>query len=276
VGGIRRFETWPNRLKLTVFLVVGVLIGAVLGSLGDPGPTKAESEPVSSLSVSPSRATTPSSSPSQTQTVAPSPSSEEEGDGTNATVARVIDGDTIEADFRGSIVDVRLIGVDTPETVHPSEPVECYGPAASKFTTRALEGERVRLEFDVEREDRFGRTLAYVWLNRRLFNQRLVREGFANVSTFPPNVKYVERFLAAQRAARNEDRGLWGNCIQIEPPGGGGGGDGNCDKASYPGVCIPPYPPDLDCADVGFTDFQVVPPDPHGFDGDGDGSGCET
>jgi micrococcal nuclease len=189
---------------------------------------------------------------------------------------RVIDGDTIETNFRGSIIDVRLIGVDTPETVHPSEPVECYGPAASRFTTRVLEGERVRLEFDIEREDRFGRTFAYVWLQGRLFNERLVHDGFANVSTFPPNVKYVERFLAA----RSHDRGLWGGCIQVVLPGegrgDGGGGNGNRDKASYPGVCIAPYPPDLDCAEIGFTNFQVVQPDPHGFDGDSDGVGCET
>lgn len=270
-------------MKLLAFLVVGVLIGVGVSSLGAPGPTKAEAEPVSSSSVSPSAETSPtadtSPSPSPTPTASSSPSNEEESDGTNATVARVIDGDTIEVDFRGSIIDVRLIGVDTPEMVHPSEPVECYGPAASKFTRRALEGERVRLEFDIEREDRFGRTLAYVWLNGRLLNQRLVREGFANVSTFPPNVKYVERFLAAQRDARSQDRGLWGSCFEVELPGddgGSGGGGGNCDKASYPGVCIPPYPPDLDCADVGFTNFKVVPPDPHGFDGDTDGVGCEA
>lgn len=253
-----------------VVFVAGLLTGAILNSIGTDAPPVV-AEPVSSASAS------PSPSPSPTPTVSPSPSDEEEGDGTNAIVARVIDGDTIEADFRGSLIRVRLIGVDTPETVHPSEPVECYGPAASKFTTRVLEGERVRLEFDVEREDRYGRTLAYVWLNGRLFNERLVREGFANVSTFPPNVKYVERFLAAQREARAKDRGLWGGCgFVIDVGGDGGGGDGNCDKASYPGVCIPPHPPDLDCADVGFTSFQVVPPDPHGFDGDGDGVGCES
>jgi micrococcal nuclease len=222
---------------------------------------------------------TPSPAPSPSSTVSPNPSNEE-GDETNATVARVIDGDTIEVNFRGSIIDVRLIGVDTPETVHPSEPVECFGPAASRFSTRALEGERVRLEFDIEREDRFGRTWAYVRLNGRLFNERLVREGFAHVSTFPPNVRYVERFLAAQREARSHDRGLWGGCIQIVPPGkgggDGGGGNGDCDKASYLGMCIAPSPPDLDCAEVGFTNFQVIQPDPHGFDRDSDGVGCET
>ena len=198
--------------------------------------------------------------------------------GRPATVTRVIDGDTIEVDLDGEILDVRLIGIDTPETVDPSEPVQCYGPAASRFTTKELDGEQIRLEFDVERTDRYGRTLAYVWLGDGLFNETLVARGFALVTTYPPNVRYVDRFLAAQRDARSHERGLWGavcNQPKPEPVDTGGGGGGNCDP-SYPDVCIPPYPPDLDCADVSFTNFDVKPPDPHGFDGDFDGVGCET
>jgi micrococcal nuclease len=193
----------------------------------------------------------------------------------------VIDGDTVEVLFRGRTIDVRLIGIDTPETVHPFEPVECFGPAASSFTRRRLQGKRVRLEFDVERRDRYGRTLAYLWLQETLFNRMLVAQGFAQVSTYPPNVKYVDRFLAAEREARRADRGLWGRCETHvggtggSEDGGTGGAGGNCDS-SYPGVCIAPYPPDLDCSDVPYTNFQVVGNDPHGFDGDADGVGCET
>ena len=99
----------------------------------------------------------------------------------------------------------------------PSQPVGCYGKAASHFTTARLTGERVRLTFDVEHKDQYGRTLAYVWIGGRLFNEVLVRQGFASVSTYPPNVKYVDRFLAAQRVAREQERGLWGKCA-----GGGG------------------------------------------------------
>lgn len=101
-------------------------------------------------------------------------------------VTRVVDGDTIEVQ-RGGMIDVRLIGMDTPESVHPSEPVECHGPAAAELTKRSLEGDMVRLELDVERRDRYGRTLAYVWDDARLFNQVLVERGFATVSTYPPN-----------------------------------------------------------------------------------------
>jgi micrococcal nuclease len=198
-------------------------------------------------------------------------------------VTRVVDGDTIEV-RRGRIVDVRLIGIDTPETVHPSEPVQCFGPAASRRTSKALEGDVVRLEFDVERRDHYGRLLAYVWDDARLFNKVLVEHGFATVSTYPPNVRYVERFAAAQRRARRADRGLWGTCWRTATDDGArrsstasmddhGSNDGRCTSA-YTGACIPPPPPDLDCADVPGG-FRSMGPDPHGLDGDSDGVACE-
>jgi len=192
--------------------------------------------------------------------------------GDPAVVTRTVDGDTIHVTFRGHDLDVRLIGVDTPETVDPSQPVQCFGEQASRFTMRMLTGRTIRLEFDVERHDRYGRTLAYVWLRGQLFNRRLLAGGYAVVSTYPPDVKYVDVFTAAQRTARAHERGLWGAC----PGGGGGDGGGHrCDPA-YPSVCIQPPPPDLDCGDVRFRHFRVLPPDPHNFDGDHNGIGCET
>jgi micrococcal nuclease len=200
--------------------------------------------------------------------------------GRPAVVDRVVDGDTIEVRFRGRRLTVRLIGVDTPESVHPTRPVECYGLAAAAFTERHLAGAPVRLELDVEPLDRYGRTLAYVWtLDGRLFNEVLIARGFATVATFPPNVRYVDRFVAAQRRARRADRGLWGACPLAGTGSSGGrgagGSTGRCDPA-YPDVCIPSPPPDLDCGDVRHRRFRVLPPDPHRFDGDGDGIGCET
>jgi len=127
-------------------------------------------------------------------------------------VTRVVDGDTAHIEIEGDDVTVRFIGIDTPESVAPDQPVECFGREASAYTEDRLEGERVRLEYDVEREDRFGRTLAYVWVDDELFNETLVREGYALVTTFPPNVRYVDRFTAAQRDAREHERGLWGAC----------------------------------------------------------------
>jgi micrococcal nuclease len=132
--------------------------------------------------------------------------------GTRAVVTRVVDGDTAEMLLGGREVDVRFIGIDAPESVAPDQPVECFGRRASAYTGSRLEGRTVRLEFDVERLDRFGRTLAYVWIGPELFNETLVAEGYAVVTTFPPNVRYVDRFVVAQRAAREAGLGLWSTC----------------------------------------------------------------
>ena len=126
-------------------------------------------------------------------------------------VTRVVDGDTIYVRYEGQETKVRLIGIDTPE-VDPSIGVECFGEEASRFTDGMLTGRTVRLEFDLELHDRYGRQLAYVWLNGDLFNRRLVAEGYAEATTFPPNVTYVDELTAAERAARREGVGLWGAC----------------------------------------------------------------
>ncbi len=126
-------------------------------------------------------------------------------------VTKVVDGDTFWVDDgseKGK--KVRLIGVDTPETLHPQKAPEPYGREASEFTKSLLEGKKVRLEFDVDSLDRYGRLLAYVYLENGLFvNAELVRKGYAQVATFPPNVKYADYFLKLQRKARNRKLGLW-------------------------------------------------------------------
>jgi endonuclease YncB( thermonuclease family) len=258
-------------MVISGLFVVGWVISAVdSDNATESGSSASPSVPASTSTM------TMTAEPTLDPTESP-PTADPQAPGAAATVTRVVDGDTIEVDFEGKNLDVRLIGIDTPETVDPSEPVGCYGPAASRFTTKELDGEHVRLEFDVERLDQYERTLAYVWLGDELFNETLVVRGFATVTTYPPNVRYVDRFIAAQRDARSHERGLWGAvCNEPEPvsTGGGGGGGGNCDP-SYPDVCIPTYPPDLDCGDVDFTYFRVEGSDPHGFDGDKDGVGCE-
>lgn len=122
-------------------------------------------------------------------------------------VERVVDGDTIVV--RG-VGNVRLIGVDTPETVHPSRPVEFFGREASAFTKRMLEGRRVRLEYDQERTDRYGRTLAYVYLPDGTFvNAEIVRRGYGHAYTRFP-FRHLDRFRRLEREARTAGRGLWG------------------------------------------------------------------
>ncbi len=125
-------------------------------------------------------------------------------------VSRVIDGDTIEVWIGSSKEKVRLIGVDTPETKAPQEPVEPYGPEAALFTKKLVEGKSVRLEFDVQERDKYGRILAYVYLPDGTFvNAELLRKGYAKVLTIPPNVKYVDFFIKLERKAREEGRGMW-------------------------------------------------------------------
>ncbi|MFC1539907.1 thermonuclease family protein [Gemmatimonadota bacterium] len=126
------------------------------------------------------------------------------------TVERVIDGDTIRVRINDLVETVRYIGVDTPETVHPTRRIEPYGLAASAFNRTLVEGRRVRLECDVEERDRYGRLLAYVYTDSLFVNAELLRQGYAQVMTVPPNVRHADDFVRLQREARLADRGLWG------------------------------------------------------------------
>jgi len=117
-------------------------------------------------------------------------------------VLRVVDGDTIVVDYNGTEEKVRMIGIDTPESVHPdSERNTAQGKKASKYTESMLEGKYVTLEFDVQERDKYGRFLAYVYLNGKMFNKTLLENGYAVVSTYPPNVKYVNEFVKIANAA---------------------------------------------------------------------------
>ena len=127
-------------------------------------------------------------------------------------VTRVVDGDTIEVDLDGQEEDVRYIGVDTPETVKPDTPVQCFGPQASAFNHGLVERRRVRLVFGEERRDVYGRLLAYVYLGDRFVNAELVRRGLARTLTIPPNDRFAARFERLQIAAARAGRGLWGSC----------------------------------------------------------------
>jgi micrococcal nuclease len=143
----------------------------------------------------------------------------------NCEVVRVYDGDTFKCKLGGGKeIKVRLIGIDTPESRRnrkaerdalrsgmSMEKIISMGKRAKEFTKRFLKkGTRVVLETDVQVLDKYGRVLAYVYLpDGRMLNELLVREGYAKVYTFPPNVKYVERFKKAQEEARRKGKGLW-------------------------------------------------------------------
>lgn len=127
-------------------------------------------------------------------------------------VERVVDGDTFVANRDGEQIKVRLIGVDTPETVKPNTPVQPYGKEASNYSKKTLNHKTVYLEYDKEKEDRYGRTLAYVWLDKnQMFNEILVKKGLAREKYFSPNGKYREVFINAQKQAKKDKVNLWSN-----------------------------------------------------------------
>jgi micrococcal nuclease len=131
------------------------------------------------------------------------------------TVVRVVDGDTVVVRLPAGEETLRLVGIDTPETVKPDAPVECFGPEASARTKALLPtGTAVRLERDLEARDRYGRVLAYVYrLPDDLFvNLSLAADGFARPLSIAPNVAYSDRFAGAAAEARRAGRGLWGAC----------------------------------------------------------------
>jgi micrococcal nuclease len=127
-------------------------------------------------------------------------------------VVQVVDGDTIVVE-RGSYRDtIRLLGVDTPETHHPTKPVQCYGPEASAYSTAHLFGQLVRLEDDVETHDIYGRRLAYVYLHGANFEEELLRKGYARLLVIEPNHAHARDMLDDELDAKARGVGLWGAC----------------------------------------------------------------
>ncbi|MDQ3316915.1 MAG: thermonuclease family protein [Actinomycetota bacterium] len=218
------------------------------------------------------------------------------------TVSRVVDGDTIEiSPAVGGVTDVRLIGVDTPETVDPGEEVEPYGPESSDFATGELTGRSVGLEFGAERTDQYDRLLAYIYVGGEMFNEVLVEEGYAQAYPYEPNTEYEGRFAEAQEEAKASGLGIWGlplakQCLLANHGNGIGEGSPGCGEssaspsasasasasaspsASSPapggGGGLPSGGGDIDCDQVDGP-IPTPPGDPDGLDGDGDGLACE-
>jgi len=140
-------------------------------------------------------------------------------DSIEALATRAVDGDTIEVEIAGESYKVRYIGIDTPELHHPTKPVGYYAQEAYEKNRDLVEGKTVYLEKDVSETDRYGRLLRYVYVGDVFVNAYLVQQGYAQVSTYPPDVKYQEQFLELQREAREAGRGLWGPIQTPASPG---------------------------------------------------------
>ena len=267
--------------------MVGVVVAAFLSGCSTPEGSSQDPSLVP-IAIAPTPRETAPSPPTDSPRATSSEATLGEGPigpTEQALVLRVVDGDTIVVNRGRGEERVRYIGMNTPETVDPGSPVEWMGPEAAAANRRLVDGQEVVLERDISEVDRYGRLLRYVWvadantLSGLLFvNLELVAQGYAQVSTYPPDVRYVHLYLAAQERARNGSLGLWGEPpqptskpVDTESPQRGD----ECD-AAYPTVCIPSPPPDLDCGQISFHNFAVRAPDPHRFDGDGDGIGCET
>lgn len=143
-----------------------------------------------------------------------------------ATIVKIIDGDTYKVSYNGKTENIRLIGIDTPESRANSKAkkdakktgvnvkaITTLGKQATQYIKSLIEpGDQIKIEFDVQERDRYGRILGYVYLEDGTFlNEKIIREGYAQVMTVPPNVKYQDKFLIAQQEARDNNRGLWGN-----------------------------------------------------------------
>lgn len=126
-------------------------------------------------------------------------------------VISVTDGDTFKINYKGKETKVRLIGIDTPESVSSNkEKNNNYGKEASKYTKDRLEGKMISIEFDVQETDKYGRLLAYVYLeDGKMYNKELLEKGYAQVATYPPNVKYVKEFKEIQKQAKENNVGFW-------------------------------------------------------------------
>lgn len=179
-----------RKTKRSLWIITAILSGAVLLYRGDVAPL---------AHVHP-RASTPTFSP---ETFYP--------------VTRVVDGDTLDVLNGGQEVRLRLIGINTPETVDPRKPVECFGLEASARAKVLLSGRSVRVDTDSTQDhlDKYGRTLAYVTLpDGTSFNEEMIAEGYAHEYTYHYPYKYQTEFKAAERSAREAGRGLWapGTC----------------------------------------------------------------
>ena len=206
-----------QKLVLSFIFAAILAISSYFGYQGTEEPVvlgqQTVSPPPSLLPINTDHAT-PTPTPLPTLATTAAVTATDSANRETAIVARVVDGDTIELqDGR----KVRYIGIDTPETKHPTKPSGCYGQQASDFNQQLVVGQTVSLEKDVSDTDRYGRLLRYVYLGDTMVNQLLVREGYARVSTYPPDVKYQSLFQQEEAYARTNGLGLWGDaCANLD------------------------------------------------------------
>ncbi|MCI0398505.1 MAG: thermonuclease family protein [Chloroflexi bacterium] len=255
---------WSSFRKCAAFIVsAAILIAAVLAcSLSNAG---------SNAAVTPVSTSAPSFTPAATTPIPPAASE-------TATVIAIIDGDTIEVEIGGRSYRLRYIGMDTPERGDP------FFSEATEVNRLLVEGQTALLVRDVSETDRYGRLLRYVYLPDGTFvNAELVRLGYAQVATFPPDVRHQELFLDLQRAAREAGRGIWAQSAGLEsvpslqataPPETTAPAAG-CDCSGNVYNCGA-FQSQAEAQACFVYCLQVAGRDVHDLDGDGDGRACEA
>lgn len=198
-----------HRAGYSLSTLLVLLIVAVFNKFGcNQLPIKdSERSRITAASIAPTAGENAEGSPKANQLLAPQPRST-----LTAEVKRTVDGDTLAVVVDGVEAHVRLIGIDAPESVHPDPRRNTpAGKKASQYTDGHLTGKTVQLEFEEEVKDKYDRLLAYVWCDGKLYNEQIVRDGYARAKVYRPNVKYTKRLKLAEKEARRAGRGIWGN-----------------------------------------------------------------
>ena len=213
-----------------------------------------------------------------------------------ATVTRVVDGDTIEISLNGKTEDVRLLLVDTPETVHPDKPVQPFGPEASQFAKNKLTGKQVRVEYDGPKRDKYDRILAYIWVDGNNFNKMLLEQGLARYAyVYDPPYTHSNALMKAQNRAKSAGKGIWSQNNYVTSDGfnaqdqqsdteTGSNQESASNGSGSSNLKYNPNGPDRDCSDFDvhenaqeFYEAAGGPEeDPHRLDRDGEGTACDS
>jgi micrococcal nuclease len=276
---------------------VAVLVGVM--AIGSLPPTDPGSPVAAVASATPTPQVDATATPTSTGELVPSPRSTfgPTGPTIEATVVRVVDGDTIVVAYGGDEYKVRYIGMDAPETKDPNSPVEFMGPQATTANTALVKGKTVFLEKDVSEVDQYDRLLRYVWVNDgivwTLVNRELVRQGLAIARSYPPDVRYDDLYRAAATDAQLSGLGMYAATPTPAPtatpkPTAKPTAKPTPKPTAKPkpaSKCHPSYDPclpivdDLNCPEVramGKAPVDVIGPDDYGLDRDHDGLGCES
>ena len=280
-----------SRKKIGLFAVGAIIVAAAAVAGGADQDVAAVTGPTPSptLTASASESPSPSVAPTTSPTTDPTPTLEPTPAPLAGTVVEVVDGDTVRVELPTGIETVRIIGIDTPEVVHPSQPEACFGAEASAFAKDTLDGQAVTLELDPTQDerDRYDRLLAHVHVGDSLYAAEAIAAGYGIHYVYERPSIHADELDAAAETAHDANAGIWASCegrvdlplvpviesAPVEEPDPEPPANADCHPSYEP--CVPNAGHDLDCGDIGFS-VAVIGPDEYRLDRDHDGGGCES